>query len=86
MKKILVAKELEILFLQAQILFPPSLTSAQNLICYYHYAALISKYESKQRHCCNHLILIKLLIFGRKVISSDLAKQLKKHQVWLQTC
>ena len=47
------AEELEILFLRADIPFPLNLSSIQNLICYHYYANLISKFESKQRYCCD---------------------------------
>ena len=65
------------MFLRADITFPSNLSSVQNLICYHHYANLISKFESKQRYCCDSLNVHKTVkVFGRKVISLDLAKQL----------
>ena len=65
------------MFLRADIPFSSNLSSVQNLICYHHYANLISKFESKQRYCCDPFDVHKTVkVFGRKVISLDLAKQL----------
>ena len=71
------AEELEILFLQANIPFSSNLSSVQNLICYHHYANLISKFESKQKYYCDPFNVHKTVkVFGRKAISLDVAKQL----------
>ena len=65
------------LFLQADIPFPSNFAAVENLICYHHYATLISKLESKQRYCCDPFDVHKTVkVFGRKVISLNLAKQL----------
>ena len=68
---------MEILFLLVDMLFPLDLSSVYNLICHHHCAALITKFESKQRCCCDPFYVHETVkVFGRKVISLDLAKQL----------
>ena len=70
-------KQLEILFLRAEIPYPVHFSSIDNFICYHHDIVLMNKFETRHGYCCDPFNVHKdTKVSGRKAISLEFAKQL----------